>query len=599
MSINYKNHNENNKMKKSFVYFGAAALMLVAGCNKENPAEVPSLKGQTIDLTLEAVRGEVPETRTSISYNNDNGTLDSRWAAGDKIYVYNIASGAKIGELSIDASTVVNESNSKASFKGSVTLSDISEKVAFLYQGKQDAELSAEGGLITYTMGTVSTVDGLAKWDIAYVQGNVQKSGSQYTAAVTLDNKMAFGYFTTEALDAAPTADYATSFTFNVKDGSITPVKSEAGLSLPKAKFYMPLIPGQTQISCGRSFTTSGSDIMVSETKQELAFNAVKGYYYRLSKYADTPYGPVPFKKFDARKYNVVGGSAFAVSASKDVHFTEGNLQWIGTAAGSKHWQIAPSQFDVVKTSGSWVLQNQWLPLDQDIDLFGWGAINDESGFMGIANNDNYAWGLTDNKKLSEATPSRDWADIFNNAGDDASKKLYADVLKGTEYTKPAGTTKYAVLTNAEWVYLFQNQWFAPVTVTDVTWGNGNNATGIVVAPKGASLPAAIETKFKLAANQTANNFADGSAAQADFQFAKNSISSSVISENGLLFLPAAGWRNGAGLSGFGAEGYYWSSVSSSATLAYLVYFAGGNFYAQISYNRYSGFSVRLAVASE
>ena len=61
---------------------------------------------------------------------------------------------------------------------------------------------------------------------------------------------------------------------------------------------------------------------------------------------------------------------------------------------------------------------------------------------------------------------------------------------------------------------------------------------------------------------------------------------------------PAAGNRNGAGLNNFGTNGYYWSSVSSSATNAYNVNFNGGNFNAQNSNNRYNGFSVRLAVAS-
>ena len=589
-------------MKKNFVYLSAAALLLAVGCNKENPVEVPETAGlQTIDLTLEASRGS-DETKTSISYNADNGTLDSRWASGDKIYVYSITSGAKIGELSIDASTVVNESNSKASFKGSVTIGDVSEKVAFLYQGKQASELTPEGGLLTYEMGTSNTVDGLAKWDIAWVTGNIQKSGSQYTAAVTLDNKMAFGYFTTADLATVPTAKYATSFTFNVKDATITPIKAEAGLTLPKGKFYMPLIPGNTEISCGRNFDTVDGKLMVSETKQSLAFNAVKGTYYRLSKYADDPYGPVPFVKTEARQFDVLSGSKYNVGTAETpsyVKFTEGNLQWLGTAPGTKHWQIAPSQFDVLKTSGSWTLQNDRLPLEQDLDLFGWGAINDAEGFMGIADNAKYAWGLTDgNKNLSEASPSRNWADIFNNASD-AADKLYSDVLTGAEYTKPAGCSSFKVLTNTEWVNMFRNHWFAPVTVTDVTWANGNNAVGIVVYPGDVSSVDGISTKFKLAANQTANKFAEGSGVQADFQYASNMITSSVIAENGLLFLPAAGYRYGAGLVNFGANGYYWSSVSSSDSNAYLVIFYAANFNAQNSNYRFSGRSVRLAIASD
>ena len=65
-----------------------------------------------------------------------------------------------------------------------------------------------------------------------------------------------------------------------------------------------------------------------------------------------------------------------------------------------------------------------------------------------------------------------------------------------------------------------------------------------------------------------------------------------------VLFLPAAGYRNGGGLNAFGQNGYYWSSVSASSTNAYNVNFNAGTFNAQNSNNRYNGFSVRLAVAS-
>ena len=74
-----------------------------------------------------------------------------------------------------------------------------------------------------------------------------------------------------------------------------------------------------------------------------------------------------------------------------------------------------------------------------------------------------------------------------------------------------------------------------------------------------------------------------------------------TIDANGLLFLPAAGYRSGAGAPSYvGTYGFYWSASSSSATNAYTVCFGTTYFYRAYSRNRYSGNSVRLAsVVSE
>ncbi len=74
-----------------------------------------------------------------------------------------------------------------------------------------------------------------------------------------------------------------------------------------------------------------------------------------------------------------------------------------------------------------------------------------------------------------------------------------------------------------------------------------------------------------------------------------------TIDANGLLFLPAAGYRSGAGAPSYvGTYGFYWSATSSSATNAYVVYFYTTYFDSASSGNRYRGYSVRLAsVVSE
>lgn len=83
--------------------------------------------------------------------------------------------------------------------------------------------------------------------------------------------------------------------------------------------------------------------------------------------------------------------------------------------------------------------------------------------------------------------------------------------------------------------------------------------------------------------------------------YSENVIDQATIDANGLLFLPAAGYRSGAGApSNVGANGAYWSATSTSASNAYRVYFSTAGFNSTHSNNRYNGNSVRLAsVVSE
>ena len=60
------------------------------------------------------------------------------------------------------------------------------------------------------------------------------------------------------------------------------------------------------------------------------------------------------------------------------------------------------------------------------------------------------------------------------------------------------------------------------------------------------------------------------------------------------IFLPAAGYRYGVGVSNVGSDGYYWSSSVSNEDSAYSVYFSSGDLDPQDDNDRYDGFSVRL-----
>ena len=68
-----------------------------------------------------------------------------------------------------------------------------------------------------------------------------------------------------------------------------------------------------------------------------------------------------------------------------------------------------------------------------------------------------------------------------------------------------------------------------------------------------------------------------------------------LLENNGAVFLPAAGYRNGTSVSNVGYEGVYWSSTSVDDSRAYYLYFnSSGSINPQNTNPRYFGYSVRL-----
>ena len=67
---------------------------------------------------------------------------------------------------------------------------------------------------------------------------------------------------------------------------------------------------------------------------------------------------------------------------------------------------------------------------------------------------------------------------------------------------------------------------------------------------------------------------------------------------DGLVFLPAAGYRNGYGgdtvNNAVGSHGYYWSSTPRGNGRAYHLYFFSGYVNPAYDYDRYDAYAVRL-----
>lgn len=233
----------------------------------------------------------------------------------------------------------------------------------------------------------------------------------------------------------------------------------------------------------------------------------------------------------------------FSVSATTQVQFSKGNLQYVGT------WQFAENQWDIFGKSQSY----------NHRDLFGWGT-GDAPNYVSTANAD-YAtftdWGVN---KIS-------------NGGNEANM--------------------WRTLTKDEWVYLFYGRENA-ATLFGLGTVNGVSGTILLpdnwVLPEGASFTAS--TTNGLTGNGTYYYNGNGS------NFSGNTYTTdqwAIMEAAGAVFLPAAGVRNGTGVNDVGSNGRYWSATPYDAGHACYLDFDSNDFDPDYySCIRYYGLSVRL-----
>ena len=145
--------------------------------------------------------------------------------------------------------------------------------------------------------------------------------------------------------------------------------------------------------------------------------------------------------------------------------------------------------------------------------------------------------------------------------------------------TVPGIGEDWYTLSHEEWAYLFK-------TRTDATSKYGyatvNSVHGIII------LPDAFVDPNK---NKGSNAFVGSTTAWNDNVYTAGNWAS--MEAAGAVFLPAAGYRNGASVNNVGSIGDYWSSSAYDENKAYGVDFAS-ELVADYSDNRYLGLSVRL-----
>ena len=232
----------------------------------------------------------------------------------------------------------------------------------------------------------------------------------------------------------------------------------------------------------------------------------------------------------------------FSVAADKQVVFSQGNLQYVGT------WQFAEHQWDYFGDTQS----------DNHRDLFGWGT------------------GDTPNKVSDDNSDFATFTDWGTNAITNGGNTANA----------------WRTLTKDEWVYLFCTRTNA---ATLFGLGSVNGVNGTILLPDNWTLPAGAS--FTASTTQ-------GLADQGGYYYNNNEDNFShntytiaqweKMEAAGAVFLPAAGRRYGADVLDVGSYGFYWAATPCVTSFAYRLLFYSYSLDPQGISDRYLGFSVRL-----
>ena len=289
-------------------------------------------------------------------------------------------------------------------------------------------------------------------------------------------------------------------------------------------KFFMAVIALMMTVSVSAQFYIylSNGDVLQADSISLVAPSA--------------PVTPDPIIPDPTPTGDGVLSGEFSVSATTKVHFSQGNLQYVGI------WQFAEHQWDYFG-------DNQY---DNHRDLFGWGT-GDAPNKVSTDYND-YSTFV-------------DWgANAITNGGNEANQ--------------------WRTLTKDEWGYLFNSR-----TEASSKYGAAkvNGITGVVLLPDNWTLPSGCGFT---AGMTNASSWNDWSLVASTNIY--DASQWSLMESAGAVFLPAAGGCYGTGVYPVRSYGFYWSATPYDTGYACYLGFGSDDLYPQRSSNRNSGLSVRL-----
>lgn len=509
-------------MKKiSVIMLAVAAMVCMVSCKKDD-------NGTPKTFTAKAERSKEAH-KVSLS---DNTLL---WSAVDSIRIYDNASHC--GNYILHSGAGTNEGTFMYSSGTEVSVSPYKAVYpARFYTGSSQVTLpnvqsTTDGSLHELPMYATGASEDLSFYNIC---GVVR---FRLTAASNVSLKSIAVTTNVATNGAATISGSGSSTTIGTPNGTTTTtLMCETAQNIASAHdFYMYLPAGDyttfsiLMTTSSRSTCTKNARGTITVQRGMISTITLTGLTF------EAPSGVLP--------------GAFSVANGRTVHFSQGNLQYIGSA-GTPYWKFADHQYDCLGTTSQ---RNAGENIDRD--LFGWGTsgYHDEtdshntnyqpystSSNLNIDGTNYYGYGpstnMTDNN-LTGTSVNYDWC-------------YYNAIQNGGN-----APGMWRTLTNDEWTYLLTGRTNAALKVGYATVAGVH---GIILLPDSFTDP-------------MKNNGSGAFAPQATTGWDANVYTAdnwTAMELAGAVFLPAAGQRPGVGYQDYDEVGYYWSTTHASNSMS-------------------------------
>ena len=530
----------------------ALALVLSLSQCKKNEQNNAENQGEAVTITLD-VSGN---SGSRVSVNPNTGTVD--FENNDQIIV---ASGGKyVGTLTYNGTL----------FTGAISNATEGYPLQFYFLGNVTPAETLTSGITESCSVVISDqTEHLPVISAAPSNENYVASATEYTAHLL--NKCALVKFnvTTSSNAATCITGFNNKVTVDFGENTVTPSQYSTGiikLSAGSGEKWAILLP-QDAVDGGSAYSEDGEYTGSYAAVPAVINNGYLTTGIDVTVTTEVNPGEVPTGAISGK---------FTINANGDqVYFSQGNLQYIGSAA-TPYWKFADHQWDYLGTTTGQNSSDQ----NVDRDLFGWGTSGWNNGNMyyqpyntesNYDPNTGYGYGPTDGTNY-----------YYDLTGDYANADwgVYNAIANGGNMPN-----QWRTLTSSEWNYIFSSR----NTPSGIRYAKGsvNGVNGVIILPDSWS------------ASTYALNYTNLSAAP----YTGNTITLTdwaIMETNGAVFLPAAGNRYGTSVRYVGSFGNYWSSSYSLSDYAWDVCFdssfLGTHSY---GYSRYNGFSVRLVRSAQ
>ena len=503
-------------MKKLSTIIALMVLLLtVPQCKKEEqPSPSSEDKGVAITLNIKGNNGSRMDVNTS--------TGEVEYENGDVVYV---ASGGKyVGTLT----------HNGTNFGGTITDPTVGEPLHFYFLGNVTSTETLTQGVTTSCSVVISDqTEELPV--IEYAPSNETYTGGVTAFTAMLLNKCALVKFdvTTASNAATCITGMNNKVTVNFAENMLTPSQEGTGLiklGEGSGERWAILLP-QDAVEGSNAFSEDGAYTGTCASIPAITENAYLTAGIEVN--VTTEVNEIPVGAISGK---------FTINANGDqVYFSQGNLQYIGSAA-TPYWKFAENQWDYFGTSTGQNSSEQ----NVDRDLFGFGT----SGW----NNGNYYYQPYDTYEVEDHGGSNDGYGPIDGTNEYSYSLTgaYANADWGVYNAISNGGNMpglWRTLTDIEWSYVC----YSRTTLSGIRFANAvvNGISGIILLPDDWST-----SVYEL--NET-NEF--------EGQYELNMIALddwSNMETNGAIFLPAAGYRNGTIVRSVGYWGEYWTSTCDS-----------------------------------